>query len=225
MQSTSSTPDQKNSGFRRRKDAVGGFRSPLNSDLDKAVNSSDEERSSVDDDDFKMFVLRLNVVFIGLSLSFCRLSDSLKKQNLSWAEQVEEEDSKANLKAQKLRDRNIRSKRKLHLSEHQNKPLKDSNRSRPYQLPVESDTQVISRREKQINYGKKTSEYLNYTDKVKRNQRSSQDPRTPDKLQVCSRRSFDQQIRIWRRRLHEFDDEDKTTKNFNIDECLEAIAE
>lgn len=49
-----------------------------------------------------------------------RLSDSLKKQNLSWAEQVQEEED-ALKRAQKTRDRHIRSKRKLHLTEQRNK--------------------------------------------------------------------------------------------------------
>lgn len=43
--------------------------------------------------------------------------------------------------------------------------------------------------------------YLTY-----RHQRQRSDPRTPDIYQCCSRRSWDGQIKKWRRMLHKYDD-------------------
>lgn len=40
-----------------------------------------------------------------------------------------------------------------------------------------------------------------------RKDRKRDDPRTPDKYQVCSKRSWDGQISKWRRLLHRFDPE------------------
>lgn len=39
-----------------------------------------------------------------------------------------------------------------------------------------------------------------------RKHRTKEHPRTPDKTQVCSKRSWDGQISKWRRQLHAFDD-------------------
>ncbi len=41
--------------------------------------------------------------------------------------------------------------------------------------------------------------------KLKRNKRLKSDPTTPDKNQKCSKRSWDGQIKKWRRLLHAFD--------------------
>ncbi len=40
--------------------------------------------------------------------------------------------------------------------------------------------------------------------------RKPQDPKTPDKYQKCSKRSWDGQVSKWRRRLHEWDPKSET---------------
>ncbi|ODN01132.1 Histone RNA hairpin-binding protein [Orchesella cincta] len=72
---------------------------------------------------------------------------------------------------------------------------------------TESDPQVLLRRQKQIDYGKSTVGYHNYLDAVPKAKRSIKQPETPDKFQVCSRRSWDGQIKIWRLLLHSWDEE------------------
>ena len=42
-----------------------------------------------------------------------------------------------------------------------------------------------------------------------RNERTSEDPWTPDKYQQCSTRSWQGQMKIWRRRLHMWDPEEQ----------------
>lgn len=41
-----------------------------------------------------------------------------------------------------------------------------------------------------------------------RSKRKREDPKTPNKYQVCSKRSWDGQIRKWRRMLHFYDPAD-----------------
>lgn len=64
----------------------------------------------------------------------------------------------------------------------------------------------LSSRQKQIDYGKNTTGYALYTAQIPRNQRKRGDhPWTPNKHQICSKRSWDGQVRKWRRALHKFD--------------------
>jgi histone RNA hairpin-binding protein len=71
---------------------------------------------------------------------------------------------------------------------------------------VESDSHKLCQRQKQIDYGKNTLGYERYLELVPRKQRKkSVHPQTPDIKQVCSKRSWDGQVKKWRRRLHEFD--------------------
>jgi len=42
-------------------------------------------------------------------------------------------------------------------------------------------------------------------DLVPKAKRKRRDPHTPDKLQVCSKRSWDAQVQRWRRLLHQWD--------------------
>jgi histone RNA hairpin-binding protein len=73
---------------------------------------------------------------------------------------------------------------------------------------VEADMDVLRRRQKQLDYGKNTVGYQNYTERVPRPQRTKEDPNTPDKFRVYSRRSWDQLIKIWRQKLHAYDPND-----------------
>lgn len=84
-------------------------------------------------------------------------------------------------------------------------------------LEMEYDEGVLRRRQKQIDYGKNTLGYQNYLQKVPKEQRKKGDPRTPKKYLKYSRRSWDQQIRLWRKKLHEYDGNSEETEEMDID--------
>jgi len=63
----------------------------------------------------------------------------------------------------------------------------------------------ISKRIRQLSIAKRTAGYLNYLRAVPRDQRGNSDPRTPDPTERISKRRFDGKVRVWRRRLHEWD--------------------
>ncbi|KAH9629494.1 hypothetical protein HF086_015824 [Spodoptera exigua] len=81
-------------------------------------------------------------------------------------------------------------------------------------LELETDPFVLRRRQKQIDYGKNTVGYHNYISHVKYDERTKDHPKTPDKFAKYSRRSWDTLIKLWRKKLHEYDVEGK-------DECLD----
>jgi len=69
----------------------------------------------------------------------------------------------------------------------------------------------IAGRQKQIEYGKNTIGYGRYLALVPKKLRKRGQPKTPNKYQICSKRSWDGQIRKWRRQLHIYDPELSTT--------------
>ena len=68
-----------------------------------------------------------------------------------------------------------------------------------------SEIERLLSREKQIRYGYNTVGYRNYIASVPRHERKPGMPITPNKNQHCAKRSWDAQIRYWRRYLHKFD--------------------
>jgi hypothetical protein len=67
------------------------------------------------------------------------------------------------------------------------------------------DEQRLAQRQKQIDYGYRTVGYLRYRLLVAKDHRKPDHPRTPKKSQGCSKRSWDGQLKKWRRDLHLWD--------------------
>ncbi|XP_018568654.1 histone RNA hairpin-binding protein [Anoplophora glabripennis] len=78
-------------------------------------------------------------------------------------------------------------------------------RKRTKPLEPESDPLTLSRRQKQIDFGKNTTGYDNYINTVPRNERKREDPQTPNKFVKYSRRGWDGLIKQWRIKLHKYD--------------------
>jgi len=75
-------------------------------------------------------------------------------------------------------------------------------------LPSPLDDNRLKQRQKQIDYGHRTIGYLRYRLLVPKEKRQPEHPRTPKKSQPCSKRSWDGQLRKWRRELHRWDPDD-----------------
>ena len=99
-----------------------------------------------------------------------------------------------------------------------------SSASRRSVLENETDIDIINRRQKQIDYGKNTNGYQNYTAMVPKDKRKIQDPETPDKFIKYSRRSWDQQVKVWRRKLHLYDPNDGETSELDVSDFMSDVS-
>lgn len=76
----------------------------------------------------------------------------------------------------------------------------------------ETDPTVLSRRQKQIEYGKNTLSYQRYTLAIPRHKRKRHHPRTPCKNIKMSRRRWDNMVKSWKIHVHMWDDDDALEK-------------
>ena len=82
----------------------------------------------------------------------------------------------------------------------------------------ETDTNRISQRQKQINYGKNTVGYDNYITLVPKSLRHGyiEHPRTPNPYLKISKRGFDGIVKKWRRKLYDWDNKDNKSKQAQL---------
>jgi len=67
---------------------------------------------------------------------------------------------------------------------------------------METDEDVLNRREKQISYGKNTVSYDKYISLIPKSARKDKMPRTPNKMKKYSRRQWDGMVKKWKQDIH-----------------------
>mmetsp|Transcript_7270 Transcript_7270/g.19485 ORF Transcript_7270/g.19485 Transcript_7270/m.19485 type:complete len:302 (-) Transcript_7270:150-1055(-) len=74
---------------------------------------------------------------------------------------------------------------------------------------AQDEKQRLAQRQKQVDFGKNTIGYQRYIQQVPKHRRRFRDPATPDIHKDVSKRSFEGQVKAWRRALHAWDQEGK----------------
>uniref|UniRef100_A0A0R3RIU6 SLBP_RNA_bind domain-containing protein n=1 Tax=Elaeophora elaphi TaxID=1147741 RepID=A0A0R3RIU6_9BILA len=80
------------------------------------------------------------------------------------------------------------------------------------------DEATLLRRSKEIEKAKEKPVYSKYLAKVPRHARTKNMPKTPNKYIQYSRRSWDKQVRLWKRQLYEWADEEPTKSCLSLNE-------
>jgi len=124
----------------------------------------------------------------------------------SWSERMDDDEKEKDKKSQR-NDRYFSDSSKTDLNK------ENCLRANKYvEKPLETDKRKLQTRQRQIDIGKETTGYSRYMKEIRRKDRTQDHPRTPNKYTVCSTRSWQGTVRVWRRKLHYWDtlDEQKS---------------
>ncbi|KAK3723853.1 hypothetical protein QZH41_019525 [Actinostola sp. cb2023] len=160
-----------------------------------------------------------NKEFPPLGFNLDSISSFTPESNKDWGTIVEEEEQEqANKQNNNQSQKPLKFKRRLLLSapdsiasepkdstKNQTEEDKSKTKTKKVLRPMITDPHKLTQRQKQIDIGKNTVSYGHFIKTVQRDERSKEDPWTPDKFQQCSTRSWVGQIKVWRRRLHVYD--------------------
>jgi len=193
---SSPVPSQKRwKNNNKRKCSFGSLEKPSRKHFTKQKSNSQEERTESS-----------------------RFNDSLDSEldfssPINWADEVEKQERMVYQEnARSKYQHEYRTRKKLNMTNQEEKTMNTKGltaKDRKALKPMMTDPHKLSQRQKQIDMGKNTLGYEMYLEHVPWNERTQEDPWTPDKYQQCSTRSWQGQMRIWRRRLHMWDPEDE----------------
>jgi len=111
----------------------------------------------------------------------------------------------SNIKTNSSGRRHLPIKRRLSLTSIANTTISSIDTNISDKLENEGDDDVLARREKNIQYGKRTGAYERYIQVIPRRSRDQHSPRTPIKDMKYSRRQWDGLVKHWKIKLHDWD--------------------